>query len=154
MKFLFDFKVIVHQIARLPVVFQILFHHLICYISSTPGTISDCPKVAAPISPLQLWKLFLKPSRASSFQALHKITDRFRWRILHVDMHMVFADNSLQDLNIFRLTYLTYKIPTSMLYVPFKNTISIFCNPNYMHRQPRNCMALLSQTFSHLTKYL
>ena len=88
MKFLFNYKIIVREVIRLAVVFKILFHYLICYISSTQRSISNSPKVSSPVSLLKIGKFFLQPSRTSSFQSLHKITNRSRgWNIQHGCAH-------------------------------------------------------------------
>ena len=150
MKFLFNYKIIVREVIRLAVVFKILFHHLICYISSTPHSISNSPKVSSPVSLLKIGKFFLQPSRTSSFQSLHKITNRFRGWIFNMDVNMIFAYYSFQYFYIFRLTNLSHQIPASLLNVPFQNRISIFRNPNYVHCQPRYCMTIVPWTLAHL----
>ena len=150
MKFLFNYKIIVRHVFWLPVMFQILFDHLIRYIPCTPGAIANRPKVATPIALLQLWKLFLKPSRTPSLHPFNKSTYRLGWWIFNMDMHMVLAYHSFQYFNILRLTNLTHQVPTSLLDISFKNRISILRNPNYMHSQPCNRMALSPKCLTHL----
>ena len=152
MKFLFNYKIIIRQVTRLPVVFEILFHHLICNISSTPRSVADCPKMATPISFLKFWKFLLKSSRTSALQSLHHITNRFRWWIFYMDMDMILAYHSLQYFDILRYTNLPYYLPASLLNISLKHRIPIFCYPNYVHRQPGNGVATVPRTFAHLPK--
>ena len=150
MKFLFNYKIIVRLVTWFPVVFKILFHHLICYISCAPCSITDRPEVPTPISFLKCWKFFLKPTRTSAFQSLYKLTDRFgRW-IFNMDVDMILAHHTFQYLHILRFTYLPNQISASLQYIALKNRISIFCNPNYVYGQPGNGMATVLWTLAHL----
>lgn len=152
MKFLFNYKIIVRQVTRLSVVFEILFHHLVCYVACTPCSVTDCPKMSSPISLFKNRKFLLKPARTSSFQSLNQIADRFRWWIFNMDMHMIFAHNSFQYFHIFRFTDLANYVSAPLLNIPFKNRIPIFCNPNYVHCQPANCMTTVPWTLAHSPK--
>ena len=151
MKFLFNYKIIVRQITWLSVVFKVLFHHLVSYISRTPCSISDCPKVPAPIPLLKQWVFFLKSTRTSPLQPLHQIAYRFRRRIFNMDMHMIFAHYSLQYFYILSFTDLTNYISATNLYIPHQNRIPIFYHPNYVHCQPRYCMTTVPGILAHLS---
>ena len=152
MKFLFNYKIIVRQVTRLPVVFKILCHHLICNIACTPCSVTDCPKVSSPISLLKNWKFLLKSPGTPALQSLHYITDRLRWWVFNMDMHVVLAYNSFQYLHILRRADLPNYVSASLLNITLKNQIPIFCNPNYVYRQPSNCMTIVPKNLAHLPK--
>ena len=129
MKFLFQNNRIGFSIAWLAMMFKIFFYHLIGYVARTPNTISNCPKMPTPISLGKGWVFFLQPARGSALQPLNYITYVQRGAVLNMDMHMILANNSFQYFNILRITNLLNQVSTSLLYIPFQNFISIFCNP-------------------------
>ena len=79
MKFLFNYKIITAHVCRSTVMFKIFVHHLVCYISRTPGAIANRPKMSTPILFPKSGKLFLEATRCSAFQSFYKVTYR-RWR--------------------------------------------------------------------------
>ena len=149
MKFLFNYKIITARICRTTVMFKVFIHHFVCYISRTPGSISNSPKMPTPILFPKRRKLFLNTTRSSAFQPLHNVTYRDGWGIFNVNMNVIFAHYTFQYFDIFRFTYLAYQFSTSFLNISFQNIIAIFCNPYYMSCQPRNSMASKSLLFTH-----
>lgn len=152
MKFLFQNNRIRINITRFTVMFQIFLYHLISYVSCTPNTVTDCPKVPAPISFRKFRIFFLQPTRSPSLQPFNNIADGKRWPIFDMNMNMVFTDNSFKYLYIFSITNLLYKITAASLNIAFQNLIPIFCHPNYMGRKPGHCVATYSNFFTHIVK--
>ena len=152
MKFLFQNNRIGFSIAWLAMMFKICFYHLIGYVARTPNTISNCPKMPAPISLGKGWVFFLQPARGSALQPLNYITYVQQVAVLYVYVHMFLANNSFQYFNILCVTNLLNKFPTSLLDIAFQNFISIFCNPNYVGSKPRHSMAANSLIFTHKVK--
>ena len=74
MKFLFQYEIIGVFIRRITMVFEIFLYHFIRYISGTPNTITNCPKMSTPISFPQYREFFLNLTRCSPFQSLNNIT--------------------------------------------------------------------------------
>ena len=133
-------------------VLKIFLYHFICYVSSTPNTITDCPKMPAPISFRQGWIFLLQSSRCSPLQSFNNITYTQRWTILNVDMYMILANNTLQNLYVLRITNLFNKLTASLLNISLQNTISIFRNPNDVGSKPRYSMATNTLFCTHKPK--
>ena len=152
MKFLFQNNRIGFHITWLTMVLKVFLYHFVSYVSCTPHSITYCPKMPSPISFRKLWIFFLQPSRCSAFQSFNNITYIQRGAVLNMDMHMILANNSFQYFNILRITNLLNQVSTSLLYIPFQNFISIFCNPNYVGSKPRHSMATNSLIFTHKVK--
>jgi len=74
--------------------FQILFDHFIRDSARRPRAASDCPKMIAPISLFQIWKLRLKQPRGVTFQMFYQIRARQARRIFNVHVKIVTADRS------------------------------------------------------------
>ncbi len=132
--------------------FQILFDHFIGDFARRPGAISDCPKMIAPISLLQTWKLRLKKARGATFQTFDQIRKSYFGCVFDVHMNVVFRDYTAQDTNIFRVANLDEQITTANLYVPFKDVVAILCCPNQVNGQPRNCVMPVPILF-HLPQF-
>ena len=154
MKFLFQNNIISINVTRLSVMFKVLFYHLICYIARAPYTVTYRPKMLAPITFRQIWIFLLQSSRCSTLQPFYNITNRLRRRIFNMDVDVIFTNYSIQDSNIFRITYLFYQFSTSFLYITLQNMVSIFRNPYNVGRQARYAVTPMSLTFAHLTKVL
>ena len=152
MKFLLQNNSVSINVARFTVMLKVFFNHFICYVACTPYTIPNRPKVSPPISLRKFWVLFLQPAGRSTFQAFYNVANVQRWSVFDVDMHVVFAHNTFKYLDILRITNLLYKITASLLNIALQNFISIFCNPNYVGRKPRYCMAANSLFFTHKVK--
>ena len=152
MKFLLQYDIIVVQIGRVSMMLQILLNHFICYISSTPYTIPNCPKMSAPISFSKFRKFFLEPPGCSSFQSLNKITNALGRSIFNMDVNMVFTNYPFKDTNILTVTNLFYQFPTPNLQIAFKNLKTILCNPDNMRCQPRYCVPPTPLSFFHRSK--
>jgi hypothetical protein len=152
MKFLLQNNSISINVARFTVVLKVFLNHFIRYVARTPNTIPNRPKVPTPISLRKFWVLFLQPPRRSTFQAFNNIANVQRWSVFDVDMHVVFAHNAFKYLDILRITNLLHKLTASLLDVTIQNFISIFCNPNYVGRKPRYCVATNSLFFTHKVK--
>jgi len=150
MKFLFQNNIITLQVRRGTVMLEIFLNHFICNITRTPNTLTFRPKMSAPITLIEYWKLFLKATRCSTLQPLYYITYFLRRSIFYMQMYMVFAYNATKNMDVFRITNLFYYISTSYLNVAFEYLISVFCNPNYVHRKPRYCVTL-SPVFFHIS---
>ena len=133
--------------------FQILLHHFICYVSGTPGSIPDCPKMIAPISLLQVWKFRLQQARRATFQTFDQIRESQFRRIFNVHMNMVFAYYSRQNSNIFGIANLYQQISATNFYLAFQNVIAIFCHPNDMYGQSCNRVMTVPVIF-HLPRFL
>lgn len=71
---LFDDEVRVIMIIRFAVMLQVLVDHLICDITCTPTTITNCPKVTTSITLFQLWELQLKFPRRATLQQPYQVT--------------------------------------------------------------------------------
>ena len=131
---------------------KIFLYHFISYVACAPNTVTNCPKMPTPI-PFRKFRIFLlQSSGGSTLQTFNNITDIKRWTIFNMDMHMVFAYNSFKDLYVLRVTNLLNQFTASLLNVPLQNFIPIFCNPNYVGRKPRNCMAANAKFFTHQAK--
>ncbi len=122
---LFKDKRAVILIRWITMMLQILLHHFIRDIAATPRAISNCPKVVAPISLFQSWKLRLQKTRSASFQAFNQIRESEFRRIFDLHMNVVFADYARQYANIFRVTDLHQQITTSNFNIALQNVIAI-----------------------------
>ena len=152
MKFLFQYNSISVLIRRIPVMLKILLNHFIAYITGTPNTITNSPKVFTPISFTKIGKLLLKPTRSTALQTFYYITYSLRKAIFNMKVNMIFAYNSLENANIFSITNLLDQSSTSELNISLKNMITIFGNPNYMRCKPRYGMTQSSLFFFHKPK--
>ncbi len=152
MKFLLQNDSIGLNVARLPMMLKIFLYHFISYVACTPNTVTNCPKMPTPIPFRKLRILFLQSSGGSPLQTFNNITDVQRWPVFNVDMHVIFTHHALKYLNILNITYLLDKLTTSLLNITFQNLIPIFCNPNYVGRKPRHCMATNAKFFTHQVK--
>lgn len=152
MKFLLKDDVIIIKVAGFAVVLKIFLHHFIRYITSTPHTIANCPKMLSPVPFVQFWKLFLKTARATTFQPLNKIAYRKGGPIFYMNMNMIFANYTFKDSNIIRITDLLHQLTTPHLNISLQNLIAILSNPYDMRRKPRNRMATYSLFFTHNLK--
>ena len=132
--------------------FQILLHHFIGDVARTPRAISDCPKVVAPISLLQIWKLRLEQARRATFESFDQIRQSQLRRVFNVHMNMIFAHHARQNSDIFRVANLHEQVSTAHLYIAFQNVIAIFRTPNNMCGQPRNRMMTVPVIF-HLPQF-
>lgn len=131
---------------------QILLNNLFSNIPGAPDSITDCPEVLAPVSLLQMWILLLQHPRCPPFQSLQQITDRLRRRILDVHMHMVFADDSLQDDDVFAVANLDDQFSATPLNVAFENMVTVLRYPHDMRRQSGCCMSVLPYWIWHALK--
>lgn len=136
MKFLLQNNCVGFHVTRLSVMLKVFLNHLVRYIARTPNPITNCPKMSSPITFRKCGILFLQSSVGSPLQSFNNITNVQRWPVFNVDMHMVFAHNSLKYLDILSITYLLNKIAASLLDVSLQNFIPIFCNPNYVRSKP------------------
>ena len=132
--------------------FQILFDHFVRDVARRPRAVSDCPKMIAPISLFQIWKFRLKQPRCATFQTLYQIRQSHLRRIFDVHMNVVFTDHARQNTDIFGIANLHEQITTSNFYIAFKDVIAIFCSPNKMNRQSRDCVMPVS-VFFHLPQF-
>ena len=140
MEFLFNYKILLTLVIYPAMMLKVFLHHFIRYITCAPCSIAYCPKVTAVIPFSKPWIFFLKSAGTPPLQTLHQIADGFGRRVFYMDVNMVFADNTFQNPNIFRITDLSNQIPTTLLNLPFQNMITIFCNPYYMHTEPSHGM--------------
>ena len=152
MKFLFQDNRISLHVSRLAVMLKIFLYHFICYVACTPYAITNSPKMPAPISLGKCWIFLLQSSRGSTLQSLYNITYIKRWTVLNMNMYMIFANYSLKNPYVLRIANLLNKFPTSFLNISFQNFIPVFCNPNYVGRKPRYCMATNTLIFTHMSK--
>ncbi len=120
--------------------FQILLHHFIRDIAARPRAIADCPKVIAPISLFELWKLRLQQPRGASLQAFDQIRQSEFRRVFDVHVNVVFRYYTRHYLNIFRVANLHQKVSAANLNVAFQNVIAILCTPNNVDGQTSNCV--------------
>ena len=132
--------------------FQILFDHFIGDIASRPCAVSDCPKMIAPVSLFQIRKFRLKQSRGATFKSFYQIRKRKFRRIFDVHMNVVFAYHARQYSHIFRVANLREQITATNFYIAFKHVIAIFCCPNQMDGQSRNCVMSVPVLF-HLPQF-
>lgn len=73
---LLDYKVSVRTVIRIvAMMFEVLIHKVVTYISGTPSTIANCPKMLPPIFLAQYWEFLLQQARASAFKPFYNITD-------------------------------------------------------------------------------
>jgi len=125
MKFLLQNNGIGLYITRLAVMFKVFLNHFICYVASTPSTLTNCPEMSAPVSFRKRRVFFLKPSGCSTFQTFYNIAYVQRWSIFDMDMYMILANYSFQNPYIFRITNLLNKLSTAFLNISFQHFIPI-----------------------------
>jgi len=80
---------------------KIFLHHFISYVSGTPNSVTNGPKMSSPISFAKFWVFLLESPRSSALQPFYNITNILRWSIFYVDMHMIFTYDSFKNTNIF-----------------------------------------------------
>jgi hypothetical protein len=152
MKFLLQNNSIRIDITRLPMMLKIFLHHLICYVTRAPSSITNRPKVTTPIPFRQFWILFLQSTRCPSLQAFYNITYIQRRPILYMNVDVVFTNNTFQNFYILRITNLLNQVPATSLNITLQNFISIFCDPNYVSRKPRYRVTTNTLFFTHQVK--
>ena len=92
------------------VMIQIRFQHLFRNVTHAPRPVTDAPEVPAPVAALQLGKLLQQQLGTTSFQAPHQVADAKRRRIRYVQMNVVLADDTFENLYILRIARLPQQV--------------------------------------------
>jgi hypothetical protein len=82
--------------------------HLVCHVSRTRYKEAPRPKVSASAILVQMAVLPEQDSGALSLHALHQIARRNMRRTRHKQMHMVLANVTLEDLDLFLLYFVIH----------------------------------------------
>lgn len=151
MKFLFKYNVVIVHIGRIAMVPKVVLDHLVGDVPCTPYTISNGPKVVAPIFLAKGREPLLKTARCPCLEALYKVAYFLRGTVLDMYVHVVLAYHAFKDTHILGITDLLDKVSAPDLDIALENMETIFGDPNYMRRQPRYRMTGLSLLFSHIT---
>ena len=103
----------------------ILSNHIFCNLSRAESTLSNSPKMTAPIPFPQMREFLLECTRRPPFQSLHESTHRQPGRIRDREMHRVLAYYSLDDFYIVSRTGLSNQCPQSFPYILGEYLIAI-----------------------------
>ncbi len=151
MKFLFQNNIIIIHIGRITMMLKVFLHHLVGNIARAPYSISNGPKVTAPVLLGKLREFLLKTARRPSLEAFHQVTHLLRGMVLDMYVHMVLAYDTHKHPYIFRITVLLDKITASGLDIALENLVSIFGDPYYVGGHPRYRVVRPSLIISHIT---
>ena len=132
---------------------QIFLNHFLCYVATTPCSITDTPEMATPISLAKLRELRLNQARGSAFDRFHQMTYTMSWPIFKVKMYMIPTYYSRKNFNILCITDLTDQFPATNLDISAKNVVPILRCPDQMNPKARYAMANMSVAF-YLRNYL
>lgn len=130
---------------------KVILDHLVGDIARAPYSVTNGPKVPAPVLLGKHREFLLKSARRPSLEAFHQVAHLLGRTVLDMYMYMILTYNALKNPYIFRITDLLDKISAPDLDIPLENVVSIFGDPNYVGGQPRYRMARPSLLISHIT---
>ena len=112
--------------------FQILSDHLFSDVARAPCSVANRPEVSPPISFVQFWIFLLQQPRRAPFESFDQIRERLRWWILNVHVHMIFAHDTCQYLDIFGIADLNQEVTTPHFDVTRQDMVAILRGPDQM----------------------
>ena len=124
-------------------VLQILLNHLIRHVAGTECPIAYSPEMLSPVTFTKLREFLLDFSGASPFHEADHLADREFRGIGDIDMDVVFAYPSPDNLNIIGVTDLTDQLPHPETYLFCQHVIPILRYPYQMDFQIVNCINTL-----------
>jgi hypothetical protein len=113
-------------------IIYVFLYHFICNVTTCYTEVSSCPKVSAPISLFQLWKLLLNFSGTFPFHCFYQITFTHMGWYRYKNMYMIRGNNSTYYLDIKFLSNLRNYLTNSPLQCSPENFVTVFGNPNNM----------------------
>ena len=91
-----------------------------------------------------MWKLFKQITRCSPFDPPHYFTWRKCRRCIDQNIHMVLAHHTPNNPYFKSLTGLPDQLSDSLRYFSSQNFVTVFCSPNKMILDLKNCMTTVS----------
>ena len=111
-------------------VLQILLNHLFSHLAYSCAEISPCPKMSTPVPFLDIWILFKKLARCSTFNPSHNLTRSHGGLSRDQNMHMILTHSSLDYTKLKRLTCLPNKLSNPFSNFSNQYLVAIFRYPN------------------------
>jgi len=128
---------------------NVLLDQLFCDVPGTPSPITDGPEVIAPVALLECWEFFLEVMRGSSLEGLHHLANTEFWRIFDVQVNVIDAHCSFEDLNVLAVADLDEDVSATLLDVSCEHLITVLRDPNQVHRETRKRVAAMSVRVRH-----
>ena len=112
---------------------QILIDDRLGDRTGAPDSIANPPEVPASVALLQRGILLQELAGTASFDPTHDLTDRMFRRIRQVQMHVIAADDALDNPNIEGITDLPNQVATAHLDLAPEYAVSILGAEDQMH---------------------
>ena len=123
---------------------QILVDNRVGDFAGAPSPIANTPKMTASVPLLQRGILLQELAGTAPLGPAHDLTDGVLGRIRQMQMHMIAADDALDDPNVEGITDLPNQVSAAHLHLASKYAVSVLRAENQMHLQLVNAMVALS----------
>jgi len=128
----------------MPMMLQILVHNSLGDLARRPGPVADAPEGPAPVALLQRRVLRQELARRAPLDAPHDLADCVLRRIRQMQMHMIAADNALDDTHVEPVADLPDEVAAALLDFASEHAIAVFRAEDHVHLPLENAMAALS----------
>lgn len=108
---------------------KVLIDHLFRQLTCCYTKIASCPKMTVPIALFHMRKLGKNLAGSATFYPSHNLRWRHIGRCRHKYVHMIFADNSTQYLNLKIFARLTHQITYSFRKISLEHMIAVLGCP-------------------------
>ena len=127
-----------------PMMLQILVDNLLGDLAGTPGPVADPPEVPAPVALLQRRILLQEPARRAPLDPAHDLAERVLRRIRQVQVHMIGADDPLEDTHIEPVADLPDEVSTTLLDLAPEHPVTVLRAEDHVDLELVDAMAAVS----------
>ena len=123
---------------------QILVQDCLGDLAGAPGSVANTPEVPASIALLQRGILLQELAGTTAFETSDDLTDGMLRRIRQMQMHVIAADDALDDAHVEGITDLLDQVSAAQLDLAPEYAISVLGAEDQVHLQLVDAMVALS----------
>ena len=123
---------------------QILVHHRVGNLASAPSSIANTPKMTPSVTLLQRGILLQELAGTATLDPAHDLTDGVLGRIRQMQVHVIAADDPLDDAHVEGITDLSNQVSAAHLDLASEYAVSVLRAEDQMHLKLVNAMGAMS----------
>src|SRR2546421_7820408 len=123
---------------------QILLDHLFRPLADRGTKIPASPEVPSPVALLQHWKLLEQFTGSAAFDPPHDLARRHVGRGRDEDVHMILADDPLEDLDLEDFAHLPDQLPHTQCDIACENLVAVLRDPDKVILDVVDCMTAVA----------